>query len=337
VSWPVQDAGAQHIEVGYVIYVIAVRMGADDRVEARDVPPILQMAKGTEGGVPFAAFAGAEVHYEALPSGSLDVSGVTMLHIPKYDFRHLFSLRSGATPSHRSESPGAATRLISAPSTKYIVCGTYSKRNFRGRKVGLCFRGEKVGSLAHNGFEIAMLSLGRADSLLVTRWDEGLPTRVLVDGGRRGHAETIRAFLEAHEITRIDHVVCTHYDDDHAGGLVELIKDDSIQFGKAWVHVPGRHVDRARVRTAVSQAAGSEKAQAAIKSLQTSDALLGAIKNRGLTLAEPFSGSRIGFLTVCGPSERFYEELVSDFEDADRIKKAELKELVLEAVLKRLV
>lgn len=87
--------------------------------------------------------------------------------------------------------------------------------------------------MAYNGFEIAMLLLGRADSLLVTKWDEDVPTRVLVDGGRKGHAASIRAFLEAHGATWIDHVVCTHHDDDHADGLVELIKDDDIQFGKA--------------------------------------------------------------------------------------------------------
>lgn len=188
--------------------------------------------------------------------------------------------------------------------------------------------------MAHNGFEIAMLSLGRADSLLVTRWEEGLPTRVLVDGGRRGHADTVRAFLEAHEVARIDHVVCTHYDDDHVGGLVELIKDDSIQFGKAWVHVPAWHVDPERVGNALSQAEGSGKARAAIKSLQTSDALLGAIEDRGLPHEEPFSGSLIGFMTVCGPSESFYEELVGTFEDADNIRLSELREIVTEAVLK---
>lgn len=86
--------------------------------------------------------------------------------------------------------------------------------------------------MAHNGFEIAMLSLGRADSLLATKWVEGVPTRVLIDGGRKGHAATIRAFLQAHGVTSIDHVVCTHHDDDHAGGLVELIRGDDIQFGK---------------------------------------------------------------------------------------------------------
>lgn len=188
--------------------------------------------------------------------------------------------------------------------------------------------------MAYNGFQIAMLSLGRADSSLVTRWQEGRPTRVFVDGGRKGHADTVRAFLEAHEVARIDHVVCTHYDDDHAGGLVELIKDESIQFGRAWVHVPAWHVDLERARDALSQVAGLEKARMAIKSLQTSDALLAAIEARGLAHSEPFSGSRIGFMTVCGPSESFYEELVGDFEDAEKIKTAALREIVTQAVLK---
>lgn len=188
--------------------------------------------------------------------------------------------------------------------------------------------------MAYNGFEIAMLSLGRADCLLVTNWVDGVPMRVLIDGGRKGHTTTVKTFLQAHGATSIDHVICTHHDDDHAGGLVELIKDDDLQFGKAWVHVPEQHVDRGEAEIALSQAAGSKRAQVAIKSLQTSDALLAAIEERSLPVEEPFSGKRIGFLTVCGPTEEFYEELVGDFEDAEKMKMSDLSELLREAVLK---
>ena len=43
-----------------------------------------------------------------------------------------------------------------------------------------------------NGFEIDMLSLGDADSILVTQWrpDRLLPIRVLIDGGNTGSADT---------------------------------------------------------------------------------------------------------------------------------------------------
>jgi beta-lactamase superfamily II metal-dependent hydrolase len=157
--------------------------------------------------------------------------------------------------------------------------------------------------VAYDGFEIAMLSLGRADSLLITRWSEEGPVRVLVDGGRKTHASIIRAFLEARGATWIDHVVCTHHDTDHASGLVELIKDGEIQFGKAWTHVPGLHVDRSDVDAALSLSAGSKKAQVVEGSLRTSDALLAAINDRDIPLEEPFRGKAVGFLTVCGPSE----------------------------------
>ena len=186
--------------------------------------------------------------------------------------------------------------------------------------------------MAYDGFEIAMLSLGRADSLLVTRWEEGTPTRVLVDGGRKGHAAIIREFLNSHGVTDIDHVVCTHHDTDHASGLVELIKDDTIQIGKAWMHIPGWHVDRRDVQIALSRSTSSKKAQVVEKSLQTSDALLAAIEDRGVPLEEPFSDKQVGFLTVCGPSEEFYEVLVGDFKDADKIKAYDLSEQFSEMV-----
>ena len=100
------------------------------------------------------------------------------------------------------------------------------------------------------------------------------------------------------------------------------------------MHVPERHVDRRDAEIALSQAAGSRKAQIAMKSLQTSDALLAAIEDRSVPLEEPFRGKRIGFLKVCGPTEEFYEELVADFKDADKMKMSDLSELILEAVLK---
>ncbi len=189
--------------------------------------------------------------------------------------------------------------------------------------------------MAYNGFEIAMLSLGGADSLLITRWANSVPTRVLLDGGKKGHAPKIKAFLAARGATRIDHVVCTHHDGDHAGGLVELIKDEGLQFGKAWAHVPGRHVDRSEVEAALSRSVGSRKAQVVEGSLRTSDALLSAIRGRGVALEEPFRGARIGFLTVCGPSKKFYEQLVGSFRDADKIRAYDLSESRSEALARR--
>jgi hypothetical protein len=116
--------------------------------------------------------------------------------------------------------------------------------------------------------------------------------------------------------------------------VVELIKDEDLYFGNAWVHVPGWHVDRSQVEAALSQSVGSRTTQVVEGSLRTSDALLAAICDRSLPLEEPFRGKQMGFLTVCGPSVGFYEELVGSFKDADKIEAYDLSEVRSEALAK---
>src|SRR4051812_10085439 len=83
----------------------------------------------------------------------------------------------------------------------------------------------------YNGLEVDMLSVGNADSILVTRWTNGLATRVLLDGGNKGSASTVKAFLLSRRIQYFDHIVCTHPHDDHAAGLIELVTDKRFDFG----------------------------------------------------------------------------------------------------------
>jgi beta-lactamase superfamily II metal-dependent hydrolase len=77
----------------------------------------------------------------------------------------------------------------------------------------------------YNGIEIDMLSLGNADCILVSFWNGLSVYRVLIDGGNKGDAPTVRGFLRGLNITKIDDVLSTHLHDDHSGGLIELLSD----------------------------------------------------------------------------------------------------------------
>ena len=68
--------------------------------------------------------------------------------------------------------------------------------------------------MTYDGIEIDMLSLGDADCILVTCWKNGEPERVLIDGGRLSSVETVRGFLRRRNVKTLDHVVCSHSDDD---------------------------------------------------------------------------------------------------------------------------
>jgi beta-lactamase superfamily II metal-dependent hydrolase len=172
---------------------------------------------------------------------------------------------------------------------------------------------------AFHGVEVDMLSLGDADSILVTGWNFGVPERVLIDGGNKGDAPTVKAFLAQRGVTYLNHVVCTHPHDDHAGGLVDLLNDPTFLFGTFWMHLPWNHVDVHAVIAALQKTTAKRVAKLLRESLEKQIALVKGLESRKKVPAEPFTGQRIGFLTVCGPTKEFYKALVAEFTDLNRL------------------
>jgi beta-lactamase superfamily II metal-dependent hydrolase len=179
--------------------------------------------------------------------------------------------------------------------------------------------------MSYEGVEVDMLSIGNADSILVTRWKAGVASRILIDGGKAGDSATVLRFLKGRGVKFLDHVVCSHPHEDHVGGLVGVVQSKEIDFGQAWVHLPWNHIDRNTLTTALARSETVAKKVVNIirASVQSSQDLVNAITARGKTVLEPFAGQQIGFLFVCGPSKEFYELLLKDFTDFEKLKKME--------------
>ena len=174
--------------------------------------------------------------------------------------------------------------------------------------------------MSYNGFEIDMLNIGDADCILVTEWKNNIPTRVLIDGGNTESAKTLKKFLRDRDMNYIDHVVCTHPHDDHAGGLVELLADTSLCVGRVWVHRPQNHLNMLLVEYALNQTRGLKRARVIQETLETVNSLTAICTLRGVPVYEPFAGQQISCLTVVGPSVEYYTELVAQFADASKIR-----------------
>ncbi len=180
----------------------------------------------------------------------------------------------------------------------------------------------------YNGIEIDMLSLGDADCILVSFWNGTRAYRVLIDAGNKCDAPKVRAFLRGLNISTVDEVLATHPHDDHMGGLAELLSDTTLQLGKLWCHIPHLHVESMeKVNNALRAAGTSEEANRIQKSLETAEAVYGIAQQRQIFLEEPFEGKKIGILQVLSPSVGFYEDLVSEFTEPDRIKAEDEAEL----------
>lgn len=173
----------------------------------------------------------------------------------------------------------------------------------------------------YSGVEIDMLSLGDADSMLVSYWNGFSAHRVLIDGGNKGDAPTVRTFLRNLNISTIDEVFSTHLHDDHSGGLIELLSDTTLTFGKLWCHIPHWHVESIEKVNAALRAAGiSEEAESIRKSLATAAAIFKIAKDRKIPHDEPFVGKATGLLQILSPTEDSYRGLVAEFAEADQIK-----------------
>jgi beta-lactamase superfamily II metal-dependent hydrolase len=88
----------------------------------------------------------------------------------------------------------------------------------------------------YSGIEVDMLSLGNADSILVSFWN-GFPfTACSLTAANKGDAATVSSFLRNLKIKRIDDLLSTHHHDDHSGGLLGLLSDQTRSSGRSVAH-----------------------------------------------------------------------------------------------------
>jgi len=164
-----------------------------------------------------------------------------------------------------------------------------------------------------SGVEIDMLSLGDADSILVTEWSGNYVFRVLIDGGTARDTKAVREFLRSRGVTSLYAVVCTHMHNDHARGLIELVKDKTLSITFGWMHDMRKHASTDALRRAST--GNSSQADGVKEALETTRELASAFASRGITPQEPFAGQTIALLpglTVLGPTPQFYKKALEE-------------------------
>jgi len=165
-----------------------------------------------------------------------------------------------------------------------------------------------------DGIEIDMLSLGDADCIVVTKWADGGPFRMLIDGGTGDSGEAVREFLRGIGCTYLYAVVCTHPHNDHAAGLIKLLQDKTINVSTGWMHDIRKHVSADSLRRA--SAGSSSQAEGVKQVVETTKELASAFASRGIAPQEPFAGEVISYiadLRVLGPTQPFYQTVLSEF------------------------
>lgn len=86
----------------------------------------------------------------------------------------------------------------------------------------ICF---SLSGLFHPFMEISFINVGQGDAILI-RAPFGM-SNILVDTGKPSAYKTVDTFLKAKGIRKLDYLILTHMDDDHAGNMAQIIKEYS--------------------------------------------------------------------------------------------------------------
>lgn len=82
-----------------------------------------------------------------------------------------------------------------------------------------------VPAAAHDALTVTFLDVGQGDAILVQAPND---RAMLIDTGESWAGPTVSADLSTEGITRLDYLVATHDDDDHIGGIAEVLQHVTV-------------------------------------------------------------------------------------------------------------
>ncbi len=142
---------------------------------------------------------------------------------------------------------------------------------------------------------------GDAIALRFTRPDTGTYAHVIIDAGFRDNGDDLVAHVQQYyETTRVDLAIVTHPDGDHIGGMGTVLEDLTVD--TLCIH---------RLR---------EHGGGGLPAADAVDELIAIATAQGTDVHEPFAGTNAfgGGLTILGPDEAWYTELVAQQVDEER-------------------
>ncbi len=170
------------------------------------------------------------------------------------------------------------------------------------------------------GFEIDFLAVGEGersgDAIALRFGNLSNPDGqrvVVIDGGTKDAGEALVNHIQNYyKANKVDLIVSTHPDSDHISGLavvLEKLKVDNLLMHRPWEHAENI---KSLFKRPVSVSGLEEKLE---KGLQQANTLESLALEKNIPIYEPFTGLTAfnGFIHVLGPSQPYYEKLLSNF------------------------
>ena len=173
--------------------------------------------------------------------------------------------------------------------------------------------------MAITGYVIDFLPVGEksssGDAILICYKEDGECKLILIDGGHKESdgvktSDIILRHLRNHYFSagtennqmRIEHIICSHPDNDHVGGLQAIMEECNV--GTFWINNPLDYTSKSNLAETTDNNAFS-RADA-----DTVASLIKVANEQGIAVKAPLEGKCIGPLTVASPSAEFYKALV---------------------------
>ena len=174
------------------------------------------------------------------------------------------------------------------------------------------------------GFEVDYLPVGEGEKsgdAIAMRWGylEGRRSDqcvIVIDGGTKESGQALVEHIHRYYRTNeVDLVVCTHCDADHASGLavvLEQLRVGTLLMHEPWLHAEEIHRLVKDRRTTVRSLTRKMEA-----GLEAAHDLREVAERKGVPVAEPFTDPdaecRDQRISILGPSEEYYKQLLSKF------------------------
>lgn len=176
------------------------------------------------------------------------------------------------------------------------------------------------------GYEIDFLKVGdgerSGDAIAVRYGTPGAYRVMVVDGGSKESGQALVDHIKGcYKTNRVDYLVNTHPDSDHASGLEVVL--ENLQVGEAWVHRPWNYPEQI--------IHWFKDGRITVNSLRDrlEDALYHAYRieelalEKNIPVREPFQGSKIGEFYVVSPSRDWYLNIIAHFNKTPEPKYAQ--------------
>ena len=175
-------------------------------------------------------------------------------------------------------------------------------------------------------YEIDFLPVGngeRSGDAIAVRWGTPSNYKVLIyDGGTSESGEAlVRHVKERYHTDRVDYVVSSHPDNDHASGLSVVL--EKLDVGELWMHRPWEYSSIIQDYFHDGRITDESLADRLKTKMRAAYALEELATEKGIPMFEPFQGLGIGPFTVLSPEINWYvHELIPAFEKSPKEKAA---------------